>query len=98
MSDNNTQQTAAATYEPVLTAEQVAERLSMEPQTIYEFTRARHRNPIPTLRVGKFLRFRWSAVETWMATAKPTPRKPRRKKKATTDIRRLLEREKQRAA
>jgi predicted DNA-binding transcriptional regulator AlpA len=81
MNDTETQQTAAVTFEPILTAEQVAARLDLDPQTIYEFTRSRHRNPIPTLRAGKFLRFRWSAVENWMANAKPTPRKPYRRKK-----------------
>ena len=77
-----TEQTAVTAFEPVLTAEEVAARLHLEPQTIYEFTRSRHRNPLPALRVGKFLRFRWSTVETWMANAKPTPRKPYRRKKA----------------
>ena len=77
----DTQQTAPVTFEPVLTAEEIAERLQLPAETIYEFTRRRRDNPIPTLRAGKFLRFRWSAVEEWMKNAKPQVRKPYKKKK-----------------
>jgi excisionase family DNA binding protein len=55
-----------AAYEPILTAEEVAERLKMKPATIYEMTRSRHSRPISVLRAGKFLRFPWSAVERWL--------------------------------
>jgi excisionase family DNA binding protein len=57
---------AQAVHEPILTAEEVAERLKLKPATIYEMTRSRHPRPIPVLRAGKFLRFRWSAVERWL--------------------------------
>jgi excisionase family DNA binding protein len=53
-------------HEPILTVEEVAERLQLKPETIYEMTRSRHPRPIPVLRAGKFLRFRWSAVERWL--------------------------------
>ena len=83
MSDTQAQQTAVGAFEPILTAEEVAERLQLPAETIYEFTRRRRSNPIPVLRAGKFLRFHWSAVERWMANAKPAPRKPyKRRKKA----------------
>ena len=49
--------------EPILTGEQVAERLHLKPSTIYELTRKRNRRPLPALRAGKFLRFYWSEVE-----------------------------------
>jgi excisionase family DNA binding protein len=54
--------------EPILTAQQVAERLQVKPSTIYEFTRKRQngREPLKTLRAGKYLRFRWSDVLRWM--------------------------------
>jgi len=52
--------------EPILTVEQVAERLQLKPSTIYELTRRRNRRPLPVLRAGKFLRFRWSEVEQWL--------------------------------
>ncbi len=52
--------------EPILTIEQVAERLQLKPSTIYELTRRRNSRPLPVLRAGKFLRFRWSEIETWL--------------------------------
>jgi excisionase family DNA binding protein len=55
------------TFEPLLTIEQVAERLQLKPSTIYELTRRRNRRPMPVLRAGKFLRFRWSQIEAWLA-------------------------------
>ena len=57
-----------ASFEPILTGEQIAKLLQVRPATIYEFTRRRNngRNPMPFLRAGKFLRFRWSEVERWL--------------------------------
>jgi excisionase family DNA binding protein len=52
--------------EPILTIEQVAERRQLKPSTVYELTRRRSRRPLPVLRVGKFLRFRWSEIEAWL--------------------------------
>ena len=53
-------------WEPILTIEQVAERLQLSPSTVYELTRRRSRHPLPVLRAGKFLRFRWSQIEAWL--------------------------------
>jgi len=53
-------------FEPILTIEQVAERLQLKPSTVCELTRRRNRHPLPALRVGKFLRFRWSEIERWL--------------------------------
>ena len=53
-------------WEPILTIEQVAERLQLRPSTVYELTRRRNRRPLPVLRAGKFLRFRWSQIEAWL--------------------------------
>jgi excisionase family DNA binding protein len=53
-------------WEPILTIEQVAERLQLSPSTVYELTRRRSRRPLPVLRAGKFLRFRWSQIEAWL--------------------------------
>jgi len=49
--------------EPILTIQQVVERLQLKPSTVYELTRRRSRHPLPVLRAGKFLRFRWSEIE-----------------------------------
>lgn len=53
-------------FEPILIIAQVAERLQIEPSTVYELTRRRNRHRLPALRVGKFLRFRWSEIEHWL--------------------------------
>jgi excisionase family DNA binding protein len=53
-------------FEPILAVEQVAERLQLKPSTVYELSRRRSRHPLPVLRVGKFLRFRWSEIERWL--------------------------------
>lgn len=59
--------------EPILTAQQVAERLQLKPSTVYELTRRRNRRPIPVLRAGKFLRFRWSEIEQWLNESREKP-------------------------
>lgn len=53
-------------FEPILTPEQVAERLQIKPRTVYELTRRRSARPLPVLKVGKYLRFRWSEIEQWL--------------------------------
>ena len=53
-------------FEPVLTLEQVAERLQLKPSTIRELLRKRNRRPLPALKAGKFLRFKWSLIERWI--------------------------------
>jgi hypothetical protein len=49
----------------ILTAEDVAMRLKLRPETIYELTRRRCRRPLPAHRAGKVLRFLWSEVLAW---------------------------------
>jgi excisionase family DNA binding protein len=58
--------TPLVSFEPILTIEDVAQRLRIEPRTVYELTRKRAKRPLPVLRVGKFLRFRWSHIEKWL--------------------------------
>jgi len=53
-------------FEPILTAEQVAEILQLKPSTIYELTRRRNARPLPARKAGKFLRFRRSEIERWL--------------------------------
>jgi len=58
---------APQVFEPVLTLEQVAERLQLRPETVRELLRKRgNRRPLPSLKAGKFLRFKWSMVEQWL--------------------------------
>jgi excisionase family DNA binding protein len=58
--------TTLAGFEPILTKEDVAQRLRVEPRTVYELTRRRAKRPMPVLRVGKYLRFKWSLIEKWL--------------------------------
>jgi len=56
----------------LLTAEELAERLKVRRSWIFEQTRARtkarypRRRPLPTIRMGKYVRFSWSAVSEWL--------------------------------
>jgi len=56
----------SGSFEPILTKEDVAQRLRVEPRTVYELTRRRAKRPLPVLRVGKYLRFKWSLIEKWL--------------------------------
>jgi hypothetical protein len=40
--------------EPILVAEEVAERLRLRPSSIYQLTRRRNRHPLPCFKVGKY--------------------------------------------
>jgi excisionase family DNA binding protein len=53
-------------FEPILTVEQAAEILQLQPATIYELTRRRNSRPLPVHKAGKFLRFRRSEIEAWL--------------------------------
>jgi len=48
----------------LLTAAEVAELLRMTPAWVYEETR---RNLIPHMRLGRYFRYRRSAIESWMS-------------------------------
>lgn len=58
--------------EPLLPPEGVATMLTLisgnKPNVaaVYELTRTRARDPLPALRVGKYLRFRRSEVLAWL--------------------------------
>ena len=54
----------------ILTPEQLAERLKVQVSFIYENTRkragVRNADPLPCIRMGKYLRFYWPEVEKWL--------------------------------
>jgi excisionase family DNA binding protein len=52
--------------EDIITPEEVARRLKVPESWVYEKTRARCRNPIPCLRLGRYIRFDWNAVINWL--------------------------------
>jgi hypothetical protein len=61
----------------ILTPEQLAERLHVPPSWPLERTRARGSNtsaPLPFLKVGRYIRFDWAAVEEWLASVAVTKR------------------------
>lgn len=54
-----------ASFDRLLSVEELAEYLEVPVKTIYTW---RHRNKGPKgFRVGKYLRFRWCDVQTWVA-------------------------------
>jgi len=54
----------------LLTPQQLAERLAVPTSWIREKTRERARvrddDPLPAIRLGKYVRFRWSDIEVWL--------------------------------
>ena len=80
----------------VLTAEEVAALLGVDPSYIFEKTRSRCANPLPSHSLGRYLRFFRSEVLAWVA-AQPSDRPKRRYRLSTGARRRLQERNRQRA-
>jgi excisionase family DNA binding protein len=56
---------SVALAEPLLTADDVAELLSIPRSSVYEYTRRQH-NPLPSIPVGRHRRFHRSALEAWL--------------------------------
>jgi hypothetical protein len=57
----------ATNPEPILTPQDVADRLRFDStRTVYELTRRRNKRPLPAMKAGKVLRFYWSDVERWL--------------------------------
>jgi predicted DNA-binding transcriptional regulator AlpA len=54
----------------ILTPEQLAQRLQVSKSWVFEQTRnrakVRNQNPLPCIRLGKYLRFSWSQVSDWL--------------------------------
>src|SRR6266852_9202820 len=46
--------------------------LQIEASTVYELTRRRSVRPLPALKVGRVLRFRWSDIEHWLNESRRT--------------------------
>jgi excisionase family DNA binding protein len=59
-----------AADDAVLTLEEVASLLKLEPSTVYSLTRARSKSrphPIPHVKIARRLRFRRSSVLAWLS-------------------------------
>ncbi len=54
--------------ENILTPQELAERLKVPLSWVFEKTRARCRDRIPCMRIGRYVRFDWVAVEAWLGS------------------------------
>jgi excisionase family DNA binding protein len=54
--------------EDILTPDELATRLKVPKSWVYEKTRSRsrNRNPLPCLRLGRYIRFDWARVVEWL--------------------------------
>jgi len=54
--------------EDILTPDELAARLKVPKSWVYEKTRSRNRNrnPLPCLRLGRYIRFDWAKVVEWL--------------------------------
>jgi excisionase family DNA binding protein len=52
--------------ENILTLAEVSSRLKVSERWTYEKTRRRCLNPLPAIRIGRFLRFNWADVSAWL--------------------------------
>lgn len=51
----------------ILTPKELAARLKVGHSWVYEKMRLRQANPIPVIKMGRFLRFHWPTVSAWLA-------------------------------
>ena len=51
----------------ILTPAEVAAKLKVPETWVFEKTRRRCRNPIPVIRLGRYVRFNWNDVQAWLA-------------------------------
>lgn len=50
----------------ILTLEEVADRLKVSKRWVYEKSRRRCLDPLPAIRIGRYLRFNWVDVSAWL--------------------------------
>lgn len=50
----------------ILTIDEVAARLKTSRRWVYEKCRRRCQNPLPCIRMGRYLRFDWVSVSAWL--------------------------------
>ena len=66
------------TLSEILTPEELAALLRVTPAWIHEKTRCRAKNPLPALRIGRYIRFRRSDVIAWLDGTRAPAKKGRR--------------------
>ena len=50
----------------IFTLSEIAGRLKVSERWVYEKTRRRCLNPLPCIRIGRYLRFNWQFVSAWL--------------------------------
>lgn len=50
----------------ILTLDEIAARLKTSKRWVYEKSRRRCLDPLPTIRIGRYLRFNWVDVSAWL--------------------------------
>ena len=50
----------------ILTLVEIADRLKVSQRWVYEKTRNRCQDPLPVIRIGRYLRFNWLDVSVWL--------------------------------
>ncbi len=50
----------------ILTLAELAQRLKVSERWVYEKSRQRCVNPLPVIRIGRYLRFDWTSVSGWL--------------------------------
>jgi predicted DNA-binding transcriptional regulator AlpA len=50
----------------ILTLAELAARLKVSERWVYEKSRRRCLNPLPVIRIGRYLRFDWLEVSAWL--------------------------------
>jgi predicted DNA-binding transcriptional regulator AlpA len=50
----------------ILTLDEIAARLKTSKRWVYEKSRKRCLDPLPTIRIGRYLRFNWIDVSIWL--------------------------------
>ncbi len=63
----------------ILTPQELAKRLKVKPGWVFEKLRPRQPNPIPVIKMGRFLRFHWPTVAAWLESQQRNMPKAARK-------------------
>ncbi len=65
---------AVLSPEDIINPKELAARLKVPESWVFEKTRKRQKNPLPAFRIGRYIRFSWSAVAAWLESTSPKPK------------------------
>ena len=68
MQQEKVESPTAVSPSDILTPQELCKRLKVPETWVFEKTRRRasNKNPIPALRIGRYLRFDWGEVSVWL--------------------------------